>query len=100
MRMNIEKTGRYTIIADCYNAAPDSMNEALRVLASLENPRKVAVLGDMLEMGDYAVEAHRNVGVKASECAGVLVCVGSHAKEIAKGALQAGICLLYTSRCV
>lgn len=91
MRMNIEKTGRYTIIADCYNAAPDSMNEALRVLASLENPRKVAVLGDMLEMGDYAVEAHRNVGVKASECAGVLVCVGSHAKEIAKGALQAGM---------
>ena len=91
MRMNVEKTERYTIIADCYNAAPDSMNEALRVLASMENKRKVAVLGDMLEMGDYAVEAHRNVGKKACECADVLICVGSHAKEIAKGALQAGM---------
>lgn len=91
MRMNIEKTKRYTVIADCYNAAPDSMNEALRVLESLENQRKVAVLGDMLEMGEYAVDAHRNVGKKACECADVLVCVGSNAKEIAKGALQAGM---------
>lgn len=92
MRMSIEHYGGVTVINDCYNASPASMEAALKVLADMDRGRKVAVLGDMLEMGSFAPEAHRNVGVFAANTgADILVAVGKNAKHIADGALSVGM---------
>ena len=56
----------YTVIDSVYNASVDSMRAALKVLNRYEN-RKVAVLGDMFEMGSFAEAGHRQVGKDASE---------------------------------
>ncbi len=77
-----EKDG-ITVIADCYNASPESMFAALDVLNSA-NGRKIAVLGDMLELGKNTVCLHERVGIKASECADCLIFVGDMA-EVYKG---------------
>ncbi|HBT48136.1 MAG TPA: UDP-N-acetylmuramoyl-tripeptide--D-alanyl-D-alanine ligase [Peptococcaceae bacterium] len=79
------------IYNDAYNANPESMAAALRVIAQLPG-RKVAVLGDMLELGDRAPEFHRGIGRAAVE-AGVslLLTVGELAREIARGAKEAGM---------
>jgi len=93
MRMEIFKAGSITVINDCYNASPASMEAALKVLKHLEhNGRKIAVLGDMLELGEWAKGAHKFVGSIAVEC-GVqcLMAVGKHAKYIAEGALEKGL---------
>jgi len=93
MRMEMFDTGKVMVINDCYNASPASMEAALKVLKSLENKgRKIAVLGDMLEMGDWAPGAHKSVGSKAFEL-GIqyLVTVGQNARYIAEGALQEGM---------
>ena len=77
-----------TVINDSYNANPDSMAAALTALAGLRRPggRLVAVLGDMLELGDDAAAAHAAVGRRARE-AGVdeLVAVGAFAADLAGG---------------
>lgn len=63
MRMKIEDVGGIKIINDTYNASPDSMKAALDVLDTLSTKRKgIAVLGDMLELGDYAKEEHIGIG--------------------------------------
>lgn len=62
MRFNVKSSGEITYISDVYNANPDSVAAALRELAGLAKGRTVAVLGDMLELGQYAEEAHREVG--------------------------------------
>lgn len=89
MRLQIMRGIRNTtIINDAYNANPDSMIAGLEVLATLAKGKtSVAVLGNMLEQGKYAVENHRMVGEKAAEL-GIdwLVTVGKLAQEIAKGA--------------
>ena len=55
--------GKYTVVQDCYNANPDSMEKAIELLSSLETKeKKVFVLGDMLELGDVSEEAHRKTG--------------------------------------
>ena len=55
--------GKYTVVQDCYNANPDSMEKAIELISSLETKeKKVFVLGDMLELGDASFEAHRNTG--------------------------------------
>jgi UDP-N-acetylmuramoyl-tripeptide--D-alanyl-D-alanine ligase len=62
MRMEAIKTGGVLFLNDAYNASPTSMEAALRTFANLKGPRrKAAVLGDMLELGDYSGEAHRKV---------------------------------------
>ena len=66
MRQKINKTGGITVIEDCYNASPDSMNAAFSTLSLIKGKgRAIAVLGDMLELGDYAREAHIQVGKNA-----------------------------------
>ncbi|HKZ43489.1 MAG TPA: UDP-N-acetylmuramoyl-tripeptide--D-alanyl-D-alanine ligase [Anaerolineales bacterium] len=77
------------IIDDTYNASPESTIAALNLLADL-NGRKLAVLGDMLELGQYEKQGHGLVGVRAAEVADELITVGERAHEIAKSASLAG----------
>ncbi len=85
MRQNIyEKDGK-KIIADCYNAGPESMRAALQVL-SQEKGRKIAVLGGMLELGEYAPQAHFEVGQEAAKTADLLFAYGAHGDAYVKGA--------------
>ncbi|MCL2461304.1 MAG: UDP-N-acetylmuramoyl-tripeptide--D-alanyl-D-alanine ligase, partial [Defluviitaleaceae bacterium] len=76
-RMEITKTGEYTIINDAYNANPSSMKAALDVLAA-QDGYKTAILGDMLELGAMSAELHEEIGAYAAE-KGVdrLIAVGS-----------------------
>lgn len=85
--------GGSRIINDAYNANPDSMQAALSLLATMEaSGRKVAVLGDMGELGPREREMHRAVG-EAAAAAGVdlLVTVGELSREMAAGAMSAGL---------
>lgn len=83
LRQKIYKKDGYTIIADCYNASPESMKAALAVLGE-QNGRKVAVLGDMLELGTFAPMLHEKVGkFVLDNKIDILVTFGSLAKNIA-----------------
>lgn len=64
------------IINDCYNANLDSMKAALDVLSDLKCDRKIAVLGDMFELGDFSFEAHKQVGKYAQDKCSMLIAVG------------------------
>ena len=75
-----------TIIDDTYNSAPLSTHLALDTLKSLPAKRRVAVLGDMLELGKYTLEAHREVGNLAGSNIDLLITVGLRAKFIADSA--------------
>ncbi len=79
------------VIDDAYNASPLSMHAALDTLKSLPGKRKIAVLGDMKELGTYSMEAHERVGRLAGNFLDLLVTVGPHAKFIAEGAKSAGM---------
>jgi UDP-N-acetylmuramoyl-tripeptide--D-alanyl-D-alanine ligase len=79
-----------TILDDTYNASPDSTGAALNLLAEMDG-RKVAVLGDMLELGSYEVEGHRLVGRRAAEVVSGLVTVGKLGQFIAEEAMAAGM---------
>ena len=78
-----------TIIDDSYNASPASTLAALNLLADLEG-RKVAVLGDMLELGSYTDEGHRMVGRRAVDVATILVAVGPLGAIMGQEALASG----------
>ncbi|MEJ2597650.1 MAG: UDP-N-acetylmuramoyl-tripeptide--D-alanyl-D-alanine ligase [Anaerolineales bacterium] len=78
------------ILDDTYNASPDSTLAALNLLDELEG-RKVAVLGDMLELGPYEQRGHNMVGVRAAEVVDELVAVGPLAGMIASAARRAGL---------
>ena len=84
-RLNAIKSNERTIINDAYNASPDSVKNALEVL-SKEEGRKVAVLGDMLELGAFAEECHIDVGKYAAGLGiDIVVTVGNLAKHICEG---------------
>lgn len=92
MRLHIEQIGDYTIINDAYNASPLSMSAAIETMDSVARGRKVAVLGDMLELGNLGVEAHRRIGRQlAKESIQVVITVGELAAHIASAALQDGV---------
>ncbi|MBR5286226.1 MAG: UDP-N-acetylmuramoyl-tripeptide--D-alanyl-D-alanine ligase [Clostridia bacterium] len=76
-----EKDG-HTVISDCYNASPESMEAALSVLSAY-NGRRIAVLGDMLELGNESDSLHKRVGRFVKGKADVLFTYGSLAKQIA-----------------
>ena len=78
------------LLDDTYNASPESMLAALNLLAELEG-RKVAVLGDMLELGPYEQQGHEMVGIRAAEVADYLVTVGARGCLIAEAARHAGM---------
>jgi UDP-N-acetylmuramoyl-tripeptide--D-alanyl-D-alanine ligase len=82
------------IIDDTYNAAPTSMQAALELLATVSS-RRVAVLGDMRELGHIEEEAHRALGELALRCADVLVAVGSRGAWIGAEAQRLGMHHVY-----
>ena len=78
------------MLDDTYNASPESMLAALNLLAELDG-HKVAVLGDMLELGPYEKQGHEIVGVRASEVADALITIGTLGHQIATAARRAGM---------
>jgi UDP-N-acetylmuramoyl-tripeptide--D-alanyl-D-alanine ligase len=78
------------LLDDSYNASPESVLAALNLLAELEG-RKVAVLGGMLELGQYEKQGHEIVGVRAAEVADMLITVGRLGHMIASAAQRAGL---------
>lgn len=90
MRMDIfELSNGLKIINDCYNANPDSMKAALNVLASYKNKRRVALLGDMFELGNYSKELHGEVGKYLPQHCDVLIAVGELGHYIYKEGKEA-----------
>lgn len=86
-RMEILKKDGITIINDCYNANYDSMKAAIETIARIEGKRKIAILGDMLELGEYSEKLHSKVGEEvAKNNIDILITVGEEAKNIAKSA--------------
>ncbi len=79
------------ILDDSYNASPDAVLAGLAVLAELGAARRIAVLGDMAELGEMSDEAHRTAGRRAAEVVDVLVTRGKSAALIAEGARAAGL---------
>ena len=78
------------IIEDCYNAGPESMRAALKVLKAAHG-RRIAVLGGMLELGDYAPQAHFEVGQAAAQSADALFAYGACSGEYVRGAQTSGM---------
>lgn len=91
-RMKLIKGIKNTwLIDDSYNAAPLSVHAALDVLNQLKAPRKIAVLGDMKEIGKYAFEAHQAVADRAADVVDILITVGDKAKIIAEHVENLGL---------
>ncbi len=93
MRMELQEIGGVRVINDAYNANPDSMVAALRALSGLPGRgRRIAVLGEMAELGDQSPILHREVGKEAAKLQiDQLITVGSLAKFIAEGARTNGL---------
>ena len=85
-RSNIVKTKSFFIIDDCYNANPTSMKASIDMLATV-NSRKVAILGDMLELGQNEKEFHYEIGRYVAEKGiDLVICIGNLSEYTAKGA--------------
>ena len=89
-RQEIYQSGDFTIINDCYNAGPESMAAALAVLAN-KSGRRIAVLGDMLELGVCAQAEHYKVGRLAAEKADMLFAFGPNSQRMLNGAVTGGM---------
>lgn len=91
-RLEIFEHKGMEVINDCYNSSPDSVRAALKVMSYSKKNRKIAVLGDILEMGDYAHDAHLKLGKSVAELgADMLVTAGTNARLIAEGAFGVGM---------
>ena len=87
MRQQIYHRNGVTVIDDSYNSSPDAAKSSLSVLSGFRAGRRVAVLADMLELGEYSRQAHFEVGVCAAEVGvDLLLTVGPEAKAVAGGA--------------
>lgn len=89
-RQEIFQSGGYTIIKDCYNAGPESMAAALAVLGKKPG-RRIAVLGDMLELGMRAPAEHYRIGRIAAEQADLLFAYGPNSERVVSGAITGGM---------
>jgi UDP-N-acetylmuramoyl-tripeptide--D-alanyl-D-alanine ligase len=80
-----------TLIDDSYNSAPEAVHVALNALAKLKKPlRKIAVLGDITELGSFTIEAHEKLGREVAGVVAILILVGYRAKFYGEGARKAG----------
>ena len=95
MRQKIYEVGDITVIDDCYNASPESMRAAIDVLESMatkRNARPAALLGDMLELGEYSRLMHDQLGQYAAQMqVQKLFCFGMMADIVAEAAIKKGI---------
>ena len=89
-RQETFRKGGCTIIKDCYNAGPESMAASLAVLGA-RSGRRIAVLGDMLELGDCAPAEHEKVGVLAAKNADLVLAYGPNGCYVVKGAASQGM---------
>ena len=89
-RQEIYEKNGYTIIQDCYNAGPESMNAALTVLGNRPG-RRVAVLGDMLELGVCSDAEHYKIGRVAAKNADILLTYGPSSERMLYGAITGGM---------
>ncbi len=93
MRQRFRDVRGMTVIEDCYNAAPESMESSLRILSDLDcEGKRIAVLGDMLELGKVSVDSHKKVGSLVGEFGiDILLCYGDLSSYIADEAVKAGV---------
>lgn len=92
MRQRVKIVNSIRFIEDCYNASPDSQQAALRMLSTVQAKRKIAVLGDMLELGSISEEAHRNAGLLAAKNKiDVLMTYGERSQATAEKAVECGV---------
>jgi UDP-N-acetylmuramoyl-tripeptide--D-alanyl-D-alanine ligase len=93
MRMQRQEVGAMTVINDAYNANPSSMKAGLETVAGLPAPgRRVAILGDMRELGNSTERYHRELGAFAASCKfDLLICVGASATWYVDGARHGGM---------
>lgn len=92
LRQKITKKNGMTFIEDCYNASPDSQKAAMSVLGQMNSERKIAVVGDMLELGSYTEEGHSLVGKYAADnSVDILYTYGEKARYAAESARKNGI---------
>lgn len=89
-RQNIFEERDYTIIKDCYNAGPESMKASLQVLGNRKG-RRIAVLGDMLELGVSSQAEHYRVGRLAALQADYILALGKNAERVVNGAVTGGM---------
>ena len=89
-RQEIYEKNGFTIIQDCYNAGPESMAAALNVLGN-RSGRRIAVLGDMLELGICSDAEHYKIGRIAAKKVDVLLAYGPHSVRVLKGAITGGM---------
>ncbi len=89
-RQEMIRTESYSIIKDCYNAGPESMDAALQVLGN-QKGRKIAVLGEMLELGVNTQAEHYRVGRIAAEKADYLLAYGPNSSKMVEGAITGGM---------
>lgn len=87
----LEGVSGSTLIDDTYNSSPAAALSALDTLRDLRATRRIAVLGDMLELGKYSADAHREVGTRAAACADMLIVVGIRSRDTVQAALDAGM---------
>lgn len=92
-RMDIKKNSKgVTIINDCYNANYDSMKAAIEYISKMNVKRKIAVLGDMLELGEYSKDLHEKVGEEvAKNNIDILITVGEESQNIVNSAIESGM---------
>lgn len=98
MRQHVVEHGGVTFIEDCYNASPDSMRAALDILTRRTpgpGGRRIAVLGDMLELGQASEQAHRQTGEAAAAAADLVIAVGPLSAALAEAARSRGTKTLY-----
>ena len=92
MRFEVQDVKTYHVINDAYNASPMSMKAAIETLSELTKGRKIAVMGDMLELGSVSEEAHREVGHELAEHGfAAVVTRGQMGAFIADGAEEGGV---------
>lgn len=85
MRLQFINKDKFTIINDCYNASPDSMKAALDVLENTKGKRKIAILGNMNELGNESEKAHKEVGEYATNKADLLISTGEEKENYKMG---------------